>query len=503
MEYKPPPTIREFILDYRPHQLFYDWIVGPVGSGKTTGIFFKLVRMAALQEPDADGIKRTRAVVVRNTAPQLRDTTLVSWNLWFQDGVAGRWRATDKIFDLKVGNIECEVLFRPLDTPADIARVLSLEVSFALLDEFVKIPRDIVDALSARLGRYPRNCTNWGMWGSSNPDTEDNWWFDHLFRDPAIMVMPLINALHYGDEDAWAAYIALEGIDLTQCNGKFFQQPSGFSESAENLFNLPPRDGSADYYHEIVKGKPNEWIKQFVDAEWGYSAEGRPVVPTFRPGDHVARDLKYNPGQPLIVGLDPGLGGSAFVFGQEDLHGRLLVLAELVQSGYGSQRLITERLKPFLRANFPNAQVIIAPDPAAGNRNPNDETEIIAPFKDPRHGFTVDIETNNRLPLRLDAIESFTMKMTGAGPGLAIDEQRCPMLIRALKGGWRYTLDMKRMEPRAEPEKNPWSHVGDGFGYLARYFHRANERYARYNTSGPGGRGLIIPRTWGSPYHFR
>lgn len=52
-------------------------------SGKTTGLFFKLVYMAMQQAPSPqDGIRRTRAVVVRNTAPQLSDTTLKSWNYW-------------------------------------------------------------------------------------------------------------------------------------------------------------------------------------------------------------------------------------------------------------------------------------------------------------------------------------------------------------------------------------------------------------------------------------
>ncbi len=38
-------------------------------SGKTTGIFMKLVYMAKLQETSEDGIRHSRAVVVRNTAP--------------------------------------------------------------------------------------------------------------------------------------------------------------------------------------------------------------------------------------------------------------------------------------------------------------------------------------------------------------------------------------------------------------------------------------------------
>jgi hypothetical protein len=94
-------------------------------------------------------------VIVRNTGNQLNDTTIPSWNLWFKDGIAGQWKATHKTFILRFGDVECEVLFRPLDTPDDVSRVLSLEVTFAILDEFVEIPKEIREALSGRCGRYP------------------------------------------------------------------------------------------------------------------------------------------------------------------------------------------------------------------------------------------------------------------------------------------------------------------------------------------------------------
>jgi len=240
--------------------------------------------MAKLQEPGRDGMRRTRAVIVRNTLPQLRDTTLSSWNYWFKDGQAGKWKATDKVFLLKFDDVECEVLFRPLDTPDDVARVLSLEVTFAILDEFVQIPREIVDALSARLGRYPAphdgGATNWGMWGASNPDTEDNWWYDYL---------------HSALPD----------------NARYFVQPSGFSEEAENIENLP---GGRDYYLNQAKGKSEGWIKQFIEAEWGYSAAGKPVVPSFNRQMHIHKKrIEFDPHLPVVAGFDPGISGSAMI----------------------------------------------------------------------------------------------------------------------------------------------------------------------------------------------
>jgi hypothetical protein len=466
IQYTPPPTIREFVKDYRQGELFYDWIVGPVGSGKTTGIFFKLIYMAKQQAKGPDGIRRTRAVIVRNTMPQLKDTTLSSWNYWFKNGQAGEWKETDKTFILRFDDVECEVLFRPLDRPEDVARVLSLEVTFAIIDEFVEIPKQIIEALSARCGRYPSKvmggATNWGMWGSSNPSTEDNWWYDYL-HNTEIHVQPG------------------ESPDSAR-NARYFLQPSGFSSEAENLENLP---GGAAYYTNQAKGKSDAWIKQYLEACWGFSIAGKPVVPTFQPELHLSKGaLLYNPHLPLIGGFDPGLGGSAMIFGQEDLDGRLIVLGELIQCGYGVSRFIAERLQPYLRRRFPDAEFIIAPDPAAGNRSSNDEKIAVDIFK--RKGFTVKIESNNRLPLRLDAIEHFTTRLVNGKPALLIDQAQCPILVRALRGGWRYALDKNEniKNENATPEKNPYSHPGDGFGYLCRYFHRQASRNERYVAAG-------------------
>lgn len=493
INYKPAPTIKQFMKNYRHGQLFYDWIVGPVGSSKTTGLFFKLIYMAKLQKPSPDGIRRSRAVIVRNTAPQLRDTTLVSWGYWFKHGVAGEWKETAKTFILRFGDVECEVLFRPLDTPEDVARVLSLEVTFAILDEFVQIPREIVQALSARLGRYPSmkdgGATNWGMWGASNPDTEDNWWFDYL-HDEAV-VERITGALTV------EAQRAKDTMAPDLRNVRYYHQPSGFSPDAENLENLP---GGRDYYVNQAIGKTKAWIKQFIEAEWGFSVSGQPVIAAFDADLHVAKSkLLFNPQLPLIIGYDPGMSGSAMIFGQEDLHGRLLVFAELIQAQYSTERLISEKLQPFLRAKFPDARVIIAPDPAAANRAQSDAKSVVDTLK--KH-FTVSVESNNRFPLRLNAIEYYATRLTSQGPALQIDGKECPILVRALKGGWKYAMDKKHGVVNAlEPEKNMYSHPGDGFGYLCRFLHKAADRAGRYTAAGVAQ--FKPPRSFSPGYHIR
>jgi hypothetical protein len=302
--------------------------VGPVGSGKTTGIFFKLVYMAKLQKPSRDGIRRTRAVIVRNTMPQLRDTTLSSWNYWFKHGQAGTWHETDKKFTLRFDDVECEVLFRPLDSAEDVARVLSLEVTFAIIDEFVEIPREIIDALSARCGRYPSKkvdggATNWGMWGSSNPSTEDNWWFDYLHNG-----LP-DNALYFLQPSASAR--RRERREPARRRGLLRQSGEGQERGVDQAVPRS-RVGLLDQ-------------RQAGRADLQNGAARRQGAAEFQPGTSIC-----------YRGSIPASAAVRLIFGQEDLHGRLLVLGELIQQGYGAEAADQRALKPVHAQHFPGAR---------------------------------------------------------------------------------------------------------------------------------------------------
>lgn len=502
--YKPPPTIKAFIKDFREEELFYNWIVGPVGSGKTTALFMKLCYMAKQQHPSPDGIRRTRAVIVRNTMPQLKDTTLISWGYWFKEGQAGDWNATDKIFTLRFDDVECIVMFRPLDTADDVARVLSLEVNFAIIDEFVQIVKQVVDALSARLGRYKQPdgtpVTIWGMWGSSNPDTEDNWWHDHLHGN-SVRQWAVDQ-----DDDVFRARITILGGNPDEVNTTYYHQPSARSENVENVENLP---GKWRYYTNLMKGKSEVWLKQFIDAEWGFSITGQAVVSGFRADKHVAKArLKYNPMLPLILGTDPGITGSAVVFMQEDYTGRVNVLGELVQQGYGVERLFRTRVMPYISNRFPDcdpASIIVALDPAGANRAQTDEKTAKKILSGGQFNFTVECETNNRFPLRLAAYEHYTSYLAEGEPALIVDPYWCPQFIRALKGGWRYGADVKKeILKGAEPEKTPFSHIGDAGGYGLRYFHKGQLRYEKFGVKWRKGlRGTSTITRQATPrYHW-
>src|SRR5687768_16241780 len=106
-------------------------LVGPVGSGKSSGCTIELIRRASQQTPGPDGVRRTRWAIIRNTYPQLRDTTRKTFEQWIPADT-GQWHEQEFTFevDRKLADgtrMHCEVLFRALYRPEDVKKLLSLE----------------------------------------------------------------------------------------------------------------------------------------------------------------------------------------------------------------------------------------------------------------------------------------------------------------------------------------------------------------------------------------
>lgn len=441
VEYKPAPICAKLIKSEK----FYNFIIGPVGSAKTTAILFKILYHACRQEPSPiDGIRHTRFVIVRNTLAQLKDTTINSFFTWFKPGQAGNYEVSGTKFTFKFSDVECEVLFRPLDSPDDVRRVLSLEVTGAVIDEFVEIPQEIIEALSGRCGRYPSKkdggATWWGMWGASNPGNEDSWWYDWLYDE-------------WSEEEG--------GPEAKADTLGYFEQPSGFSPEAENIENLP---GGRDYYTNLAFGKTPEWAKQFIEVEWGYSLRGTPVYKMFNPDIHIAKTpLKYQVHLPILIGFDAGLTPAA-IFAQHDIHGRLLVLAEIIGKNIGAKRFARTQLIPYMEQNCPpGAEYTMFVDPAATGRAQSDESKVIDVLRNELK-IPVAPASTNVLSARIDAVEYFLMQLTEAGPAMLVD-QRCQTLIRGYRSGYRYGINRKGAQS-SKPEKDEYSHSHDANQYL-------------------------------------
>jgi hypothetical protein len=433
ISYTPTATSAKFMAsDSRMRVL-----MGPVGSGKSVTCCFEIVRRAGQQKPNAQGIRKSRCIVVRETVRQLVDTTIKTFTDWFPPGVCGNYMRTTKTYFFKVGNVECEIMFRALDDADDVANLNSLEATFAWVNESRDIHPDILDALSKRVGRFPSakdGGPSWfGIFMDTNPPTMDTWHYymmEHL--DPKDGVSPNNN-----------------GWDV-------FKQPSGRSPYAENIENLPE-----GYYD--TQGRSEEYVRVFIDGEYGLSLAGTPVFKYFRPDYHMAKATlraTINGTRPIIVGMDLGLTPAA-VIGQQDPRGRALILAEAVSYDMGVQRFVRTVLKPLLYERFSGAPVIVVVDPAGIQRAQTDERSAVDIIK--AEGFRVMPARTNSITARIAAVDDYLMRQVDGDPGFLMDPS-CTRLKAALMGGYRFKKNGDGLEKSGDAGKH--SHIGDAVSYL-------------------------------------
>ena len=433
------PSLDEFFYSDK----FISLVVGPVGSTKTTAGIMKILHHAALMAPCKDGIRRSRAVWVRNTREQLRDTSIPDFMKWVPDGVMGLFLKTEYKFIIKVGDIECEVLFRGLDDANDVRRLLSLQASFFIFDEFREIHPDIFNAAQGRLGRYPDKMMNGvgcktdegdpnaHLWGMTNPPDQDTFWEDLLNEPPD--------------------------------NTHVTIQPSGLSPEADWTQFLPE-----DYYDNLAQGKTEDWIAVYIHAEFGKSLSGQPVFKSFDRATHATK-TKIKPmisDDPLIIGVDAGLTPAA-VIGQLSYDGRLVVYDSLISDGMGALRFVREHLKPLLANKFSGRRSVVIIDPAAFQRVQTDERTVADIYK--AEGFMVRPARTNSIAARIAAVETFLTRVVDGKYGVVIDPEGAKSLVQALAGKYRYKVNTKGVKDEKPEKSHPWSDISDAFQYMCLY----------------------------------
>jgi hypothetical protein len=434
--YTPSASVVPFLTS----DSFANFIMGPVGSTKTTAGLMKIAYEARRVAPCADGIRRSRCVVVRNTNQMLGDSTIPDFLKWFPEGDAGVYMRTEKKFQLRFDDVHCEVLFRGLDDQNDVRRLLALQLSFGILDEFREIHPDVYDALQGRLGRYPDKsmngvgcCDDSGkqihkVWGMTNPPDFDTHW-EKVLNDPPKN-----------------AHVTL--------------QPSGLSPEADWVQYLP--DG---YYENLCEGKDEDWIDVYVHGRFGASLSGRAVYDkSFNAEHHVSKNalMHFNAASnPLVVGLDFGRTPAA-VIGQRNAMGQALVYDEITSENMGLEIFIHTLLKPRLANRFPGAPVLIAGDPAGWAKSQINEESCADVLR--KAGFKVVRPASNAIDVRLRAVEGLLLRSPAGKPSVLIDP-RCEMLVKGFRGGYRYKIK-KDGESDETPEKNKYSHVHDAMQYF-------------------------------------
>ena len=442
------------------------FILGPFGSGKSVGSQVEIPRRAGLQmRSTLDGRRKTRFAIVRNTMPQLRDTTLKTWFDWFPNGSLGYWRETGKTYHIKQGEIDCEVVFRALDDASDVKNLLSLELTGAFFNEFRDIPREIIEAMDGRIGRYPRmneGGPTWtGIWGDSNMPEEGSYWHNMLEGyDPEDGKTRKANS--------WEVFKQPPAM-LRQPDGTLIVNPL-----AENLENLPP-----GYYEKLADGKTDDFLRVYVLCEYGRSKGGRPVHPAFNKLLHVARGpLIPNKNLLLLVAADFGRT-PAIVLKQQDAFGRILTLDEIVTFGMSIERAIETRLLPLVRQKYDGFDVFVTGDPSGNSGGQAEESSCADVFKRyARKGLgKVKLAWSNSPVHRQGATDHFLTRLDDQGRAAYLLDPGLEWLIQALGGKYAFkkTKDGRHSD---EVDKNDWSHVGEANEYGDMYFERGGRRKA-------------------------
>jgi len=429
-------------------------------SGKTTASIMKIAMQASKMAACPDGVRRSRCCIVRNTSRELSDTTQKDFLEKYVDGVAGDFIRSKNEFILRFGNpdgttTECDCLFRGLDSDDDVKKLLSLQLSFAFIDEIRQISPEVFKALQGRVGRYPNKTLvpprpEWGVnekgapiggcvtdegkpnfmvFASSNPPDRGTWWGDFLETPPK--------------------------------NAAVFFQPSGRSPECDWDQYLPN-----NYYQNLVDSHDEEWCKVYVDGLLGASLEGQPVFRNFNRDTHVAKEhLRAVHGAPIIIGCDAALHPAA-IYTQIDYKGRLLVLHEDYATGMGALTFVRDRIKRTLAERFGGIDAVICVDPAANTRSQSDERTWLDVARS--LGMRTVTAPTNVIAARLTAVDSFLTRMLDGEPGMLIDPS-CKTLIEALQTKYQYKAK-KDGDTEEKPSKtHPYSDVADALQYACLY----------------------------------
>ncbi|MCR4302133.1 MAG: hypothetical protein NUV51_11020 [Sulfuricaulis sp.] len=444
----------------------------------------EIPRRAAMQRGSPlDGRRKSRIAVVRNTMPQLRDTTMKTFFDWFPNGSLGTYHGISKTYHIKKDEMDCEVVFRALDDAADVSNLLSFELTGAYLNEFRDIHREIAEGIDGRIGRYPRvvdGGPSWiGIWGDSNMPTEGSYWHSMLEG---------LNPDNPKEKRAndWQRWIQPTGM-LRLADGTYTENPR-----AENLENLP-----TGYYRNLMQNKTDEYIRTYVMCEYGRSLGGKPVHPMFNKDIHVAKaPLIPNKANLLLISADFGLT-PAIVLKQQDAFGRVLTLDEIVTFGMGIERAIETKLLPLLRQKYDGFDCFVTGDPAGGSGSQADEVscaDIFRRYKNRGLG-KIKLAWSNNPVHRQGATDHFLSMLVDRGmPAYQIDPG-CTWLIQALGGKYQFKK-FKDGRESADVEKNDFSHVGDANQYADMYFERGGRRKAENKE-----RGTIISQPAANPYN--
>lgn len=467
------PVLTAFMQDWA----FVTIIRGPWGSGKSVGCCGKLYLAAHMQEPDAHGVRRTRWFVVRNTYPDLQETTVKTWLSWFPEEIYGplrRSRPFQHVIKVvgapdsrgRPTRVEMEVLFLALDDDEDRKKLLSMEFTGGWVNEAREIAKPIIDDLIGRTGRFPSMRDGGPTWAGvimdTNAPAETHWLPIMMGEVPMPEDMSEDDQAGLEKPADWNYYVQpgalLEKRDEVTKEISYVPNPA-----AENTKYL--KDG-VGWYLQRLGGKTRSWIRINFCNKLGATVVGKPVWPTFSRERHVApMPIPFDPNLHLYIGIDQTGRNPAAIAGQVQ-GGRWRIIGELVGKDISSTAFAPQVRKWLAKLVAPsglsieNVRMSFYRDPH-NQKNDTDDNSSQLVYR--KHGILlIPAPGGNGIKHRTETVEvMFDFDRILISP-------TCIRYIAACDGGYRFRkLNVSGEVYDTEPDKrNGHADIADASQYL-------------------------------------
>lgn len=466
-DYIPEPTASAF----HASDAFVRGVMGPFGSGKSVACIMEALSRAREQIPNKMGVRRSRWAFVRNTYPELLSTTLNTWLDWVPEAIAPIKRSPRLMatLDQDLGDgtrIWMEVIFLALDTEADVGKLKSLELTGVFMNEASEIPKEVLEVATSRVGRFPSKDDggfNWtGVIMDTNPPAIGHWWQDldevtkperyQFFRQPPALLLKQGTGCEIEGEAIPPVYVPN--------TGQFHGVPA-----AENIIH---HTLGFDYYLNMVQGKTIDWVKVFIQGNYGMVQKGKPVYPEYNDSFHCARKtIEPIPGMPILLSFDYGRTPAAVICQMSPI-GQVRVLREYFAKGMGLQSFLPQVIRPALMKEFRNMDIIVTGDPSGSYGN--EATEMTCELILRENGFNYMPAVTNKPTARIESVVKHLVTNVEGKAGFQIDPS-CTSLREGFASGYHYRKikTASGIKFSDSPEKNDFSHIHDALQYACLY----------------------------------
>jgi hypothetical protein len=416
-------------------------IIGPFGTGKTSAGAFDIIECQSRRVRPSSGIRKSRFAVVRNTYPELRDTTIKTYLDWWPPEIFGTYHGTEKRYTIRIDDREIEIIFKALDTPKDVRDLLSLELTGAHVDEAREIHQDVVKGLLGRIGRYP-----------SLKDTSG---LDPFLTPPQITLSTNYPSTRHPLYRDFVSH-RIDGYTIYE------------QKQSENKHNL--RKG---YYEDLERDYASrpDLLRTLVRGEWGVTVEGQAVYTTneFNRAVHVSKVSMF-PQEPTLIirGWDNTGLAPAIILTYFSTWGQWRPFKEFCFKDTGIMDAAEAVIHFCLQQLPPGCKFRDIADPAGRTRDSSKQSpaDYIAQ-KSQQMGHYIRLEEGvQTFKVRREAVANRLTRMINGQPAILIDPS-CETLIEGFEGGYAYPEIGNSGEFKTEPMKNDYSHIHDSLQYPA------------------------------------